>query len=196
MRNHAEKRKDMIESVLPSTARKMARDMRASMHRRHRRRVNVALQAGSDDPLGTDIRTDLSELVYGRRAADKTGSLERWALALVDRDPTLRDAGIHNQLHHFRRLLPDTKIGRHALSHIDVALRWRARKPWQGRERTPLVTVDDVRALYERGVHDELNRQLKQRHEAPRILRGVDDIEAFVDAADAEVGRIVRRLLR
>lgn len=196
VRNHAEKRKDMIESVLPSTARKMAREMRTSMHRRHRRRVNVALQVGADDPLGTDVRPDLSELVYARRAADKAGSLERWALALVDRDSALRDACIDDQVDHFRRLLPDTKIGRHALSHIDLALRWRVREPWQGRDRPPFVTAEQVRAAYERGLHDELNRQLKQWHEAPRPLRGLDDIEAFAAAADGVVGRIVQRLLR
>lgn len=196
MRNHAEKRKDMIESVLPSTARKMARDERASLHRRHRRSVTIELTSGSDDPVGRDLRSDFEELIYSRRAADKVGSLERWALAIVDRDAALRDADIDDQVDHFRRLLPDTKIGRHALSHIGFALRWRVREPWVGRERIPVVTVEDVRRLYERGVHDELNRQLKQRHESPRLLRGLDDIDAFVAAADAEVGRIVKRLLR
>lgn len=196
MRNHSEKRKDMVESVLPSTARKMAREKRASIHRRHRRSVNVALQSGVDDPVGTDRRPDLADLVEDRRGADKISSLERWALAIVDRDAALRVAGIEQQIDHFRRLLPDTKIGRHALSHIDAALRWRSRERWKGRERSPVITVDEVRAIYERGVHDELNRQLKQRHESPRLLRGLDDLDAFAMAADAEVGRIVKRLLQ
>lgn len=196
MRNHAEKRKDMIESVLPSTARKMARDERAHLHRRHRRSVTLALTSGSDDPVGRDNRSDFAELVYSRRAADKVAPLERWAIALIDRDPVLRTATVDEQLDHFRRLLPDTKIGRHALSHIGFALEWQAREPWSGRASAPFVTEDDVRRLYERGAHDELNRQLKQRHEAPRLLRGLDDIEAFVATADEVVGRIVKRLLR
>lgn len=196
MRNHAEKRKDMIESVLPSTARKMARDERASLHRRHRRSVTIELTSGSEDPVGRDLRSDFEELIYSRRSADKTAPLERWALALVDRDAALRDAEVGEQVEHFRRLLPNTKIGRHALGHIDMALRWRGREPWQGRDRRPAVAVDDVRVLYERGLHDELNRQLKQRHPAPRLLRGLDDIDAFVAAADTAVGRIVKRLLR
>lgn len=196
VRNHAEKRKDMIESVLPSTARKMARAEQARLHRRRRRSVNIELTAGSDDPIGRDVRSEVAELIYSRRAADKVGSLERWALALIDRNPALRDADVDDQLEHFRRLLPDTKIGRHALSHIGFTLRWRAREPWQGTDRPPVVSKAEVQRLYERGLHDELNRQLKQRHESPRLLGGLDDIEAFVAAADGEVRRIVKRLLR
>jgi hypothetical protein len=197
MRNHAEKRKDMIESVLPSTARKMARAERARLHRRRRRSISIELTSGSDDPVGRDVRSEFAELIYSRRAADKVGSLERWAIALIDRDCALREAGVDQQLDHFRRLLPNTKIGRHALSHIGFALRWRAREPWRGWVRPPVVTEDEVHRLYERGLHDELNRQLKQRLDAPRLLRGLDDIEAFAAAAaDPEVERIVKRLLR
>jgi hypothetical protein len=196
VRNHAEKRKDMVESVLPSTARKMARAERARLHRRRRHSVNIELTSGSDDPVGFDVRSEVAELIYSRRAADKVAPLERWAIALVERDPVLRNADVDDQLDHFRQLLPDTKIGRHALTHIGFALRWRVREPWRVWDRPRSVTEDQVQRLYERGLHHELNRQLKQRHESPRLLRGLDDIDAFVTAADAEVGRIVQRLLR
>jgi hypothetical protein len=196
VRNHDEKRKDMIESVLPSTARTMARAERARLHRRRRRSVNMELTTGSTDPVGRDVRSDVAELIYSRRAADKVAPLERWALAVIDRDPDLRDASVDEQVEYFRQLLPDTKIGRHAVSHVYFALEWRARRPWTGVVSRPTMTAEDVRRLLERDLHAELNRQLKQRHPAPRLLRGLDDVDAFVQAGDVEVARIVRRLLR
>ena len=196
MRNHDEKRKDMIESVLPSTARTMARAERARLHRLDRRSTKIALGRDLDDPIGADIRRDFAEMIWARRAADKIGSLERWALAVIDRDPALRAASVEVQVEHFRQLLPDTKIGRHAISHVVFALRWRARPQWNGAARRHNVTADDVSRLLERDLHAELNRQLKQRHPSPRLLRGIDDIEDFAATADTAVAAIVARLLR
>jgi hypothetical protein len=58
VRNHDEKIKDMVESVLPSTARKSARDRRRIVHKKARAHQCVALAdvTASCDDAGVDFR--------------------------------------------------------------------------------------------------------------------------------------------
>lgn len=158
MRNHDEKVKDMAESVLPSTGRRSARELRRRAHRRHRARQRdllIAIRDGyaagcrddadyyADDDAdlrgaGGDVvdvdfaerrrSQDIDTMVWQRRFADKTGSLTRWAASRVDRDDDLRYAPVDEQRDHFARLLPDNLIGRHAVQHIESALEYRARR--------------------------------------------------------------------
>lgn len=130
MRNHDQKTKDMVESVLPSTRREAAREERREIHRRHRSRQQVQLRrvhlscgehefdTGMERARSVDIRLMVDE----RRTRDKTGSLERWARVRVQRDPQLRERPVAEQVEAFARLLPRTLMGRHAADHIRWAL--------------------------------------------------------------------------
>ncbi len=151
MQNHDEKITDIIRSVLPSTARCDTRATRRSIHRAARRKVNAALRAGDSDAF-VDVRGAIEEMVWDRRSADKVAPLVRWALHHVRHDARLRDAESAERLDHFRQLLPDNTIGRHALSHIAWPLERLDAQPRQFPERS-LGTAALVRALYEAGYH-------------------------------------------
>src|SRR6185369_10577686 len=109
LRNHGEKVKDMAESVLPSTARGSVREQRRRVHRRHRARerdllvnsrrsahggVRVNVEEGLEEDRDAAVfevdfeerrrAQEIASLVWGRRAADKTGPLTRWARVQVD----------------------------------------------------------------------------------------------------------------
>ena len=192
MQKHDEKVTDMVRSVLPSTARHGVRATRRLIHRRARRIVKVRLGAGDHDVV-VDIRRALDELVWDRRAADKVAPLIRWALHHVRTDPALRDASTAERLDHFRHLLPDTTIGRHALSH----LRWpleRLERPHpqrSGRWRPPSIGPT-VRALCKAGYHAELNKRLKISH-LP-TLAGLHDIDRFAERAGTATRGVVAAL--
>lgn len=135
MRNHAEKQRDMARSVLPSTARKGARFARRRSHKTARQAIRTTLHGAQradhpddiDDPIdrySIDVGRTTSGyndewLVGARRSADKVAPLVRWAGAIIERTPSLRDGDYGVRRNHFKALLPDTLQGRHALSHLD-----------------------------------------------------------------------------
>jgi len=129
MRNHDQKRRDMARSVLPSTRRgpRLQRDRRA-IHQRVRTAEREVLHPARtlddldsfDDFVDVPAASLIAEFVYDRRRGDKVGPLIRWATRIVETDPRLRHATLDERLAHFRRLLPDNLVGRHALFH----LRW------------------------------------------------------------------------
>jgi hypothetical protein len=215
VRNHDEKIKDMAESVLPSTARRSARQERRRIHRRQRARERdllvVVRGSAEHDDGNVDFREKIrrqgiTHMVWERRGADKTGSLERWAGARVDREDSLRNAPVDEQLQYFARLLPDNLIGRHAVGHIEFALEYRGRRrhgrayraEWEARrrrERDQLAT--DLRAVLAAGRHRELNDALRAGYlqqaaarpgaaqpaaPAGRLLLGAHDVDDFVNA--------------
>ncbi len=190
MQNHDEKITDIIRSVLPSTARRHTRASRRLIHRAERRKVNAALRAGDSDAY-LDVRGAIEEMVWDRQAADKVAPLVRWALHHVRHDPRLGDAEFAERLDHFRQLLPDNTIGRHALSHIAWPLERLDARPRQLPERS-LGDVARVRALYEAGHHRELNARLKIQ-QLP-LLAGVHDIDRFAAAAGRTTTSIVETL--
>ncbi|WP_007520077.1 MULTISPECIES: hypothetical protein [Pseudofrankia] len=217
MRNHGEKTKDMAESVLPSTARRSARQERRRIHQRQRareRNLMVVVRGSAEHDDGdADFREvfrrrDISQMVWDRRGADKTGSLVRWAGSRVDRDDSLREASVDEQIQYFARLLPDNLIGRHAVQHIEFALEYRARPGyWRSyraeqdarrrREHDQLAT--DLRAVLETGRHRELNEALRAGYlrqagvrpcgaqptvpvgAVGRLLLGAHDVDDFVN---------------
>jgi hypothetical protein len=224
VKNHDEKFKDMIESVLPSTARKSARDRRRRVHKQSRARQRIALDAikASYEDTGVDFRdgrrkSELHWMVLDRRGADNVGALTRWAAAVVAADPTLRDAPLHVQVVHFAGILAADVIGRHAIQHIEWALKYGAERPYWSERRAQWVAraderksemVDALHRVLAAGRHGDLNRALRRAYAgrsatdpAPveaRYFLGWHDIEAFVEAT-AEVGwvcEIVRRLAR
>ncbi|MBL7487222.1 hypothetical protein I6A60_08795 [Frankia sp. AgB1.9] len=197
MRNHGEKVKDMAESVLPSTARTYAREQRRRVHRRQRTRqrdllviarrtaFDGALTSELADVAETDFEADFEErrraqdiaqLVWARRAADKTGPLTRWAGAQVDRDASLREAPPSEQVAHFARLVPDNLIGRHALQHIESDLEYRARQAeWLRRKAARAEAkvdalrnqvVRDAGTILRVGRHREVNAALRAGYRA------------------------------
>lgn len=189
MQNHDQKVTDIIRSVLPSTARRDARRTRQLIHRAARRKVKVALRSGDVDAV-VDIRGPIEEMVWDRRAADKLGPLVRWALHQVRHDPRLREASLAERIDHFRQLLPDNTIGRHALSHITWPLERLDAQARQFQDGPSCISA--VRALYEAGYHGELNARLKIQ-QLP-LLRGAHDIDSFATSAGAPTRSIVNAL--
>lgn len=132
MRNHDQKARDMARSVLPSKARKRARDERAEIHgreRAHERRLLRAMLRCSDpDDFECDLgfaarhRGDISGMVYDRRTADKLGPLLHWAERLIESDPVLSVATPAERAAHFGKIMPSGLIGDHAIAHLDWVL--------------------------------------------------------------------------
>jgi len=119
----------MVESALPSKARRAARLTRRHIHHQARSRTRVSVAAirrvGDDmDDRGFVEKAAIAEMVADRRYADKLAPIERWAVRLVAKRPGLARATLKEQLSYFRRLLPDNTVGRHALGHIEFALEW------------------------------------------------------------------------
>jgi hypothetical protein len=205
VRNHGEKIKDMSRSVLPSTGRKSARDIRRIIHKQQRARelAAVTVYRRDTDPgsVTPDIRgtygPDISQMVRRRRAGDKVGPLIRWAEATIAADPVLRSASRAEQVAYFAGLMPGTTIGRHAVQHIEQALEWRERRARYNASRPsapgPHVAEMErqLRQILEDGLHATLNtglRQLAERGESRpratsmprRLLLGSHDVEAFI----------------
>jgi len=205
VRNHGEKTKDMIESVLPSTARKRAREERRLIHRRARARQRVALAAvrATRDDTSVDFRdgrrrSELKWMVLDRRAADNVGALTRWAAAVVAADARLRNAPVHVQVAHFATILPAGVIGAHAVQHIEWALTYLARRPaweegrapWRNRSRNRQQTLAEaLHQVIVQGRHRDFNDALRREYAAQvvpesrpagiRFLLGAHDIDAF-----------------
>lgn len=224
MKNHDEKFKDMIESVLPSTARKSARDRRRLVHKQARARQRTALAAmkGSYDDAAVDFRegrrkSELHWMVLDRRGADNAGALTRWAVAIVEADPKLRDAPLHEQVAHFASILPADMIGQHAVQHIEWALMYVAERPhWSERrarwaaqaDQRKRDMVDALDRLLAAGLHGGLNRALRSVYAErvttdpepveARYLLGQHDVEAFAEATVGSVWvrEIVHRFRR
>jgi hypothetical protein len=205
VKNHGDKTKDMIESVLPSTARKQARERRRLIHKQARARQRVALAAitASYDDTSIDFRdgrrrSELKWMVLDRRAADNVGALTRWATAVVAADATLRDAPVHVQVAHFAAILPADVIGRHAVQHIEWALTYLAQRPmsdarrasWRDRAaKRQQALAEALSQVIAQGRHRAFNNALRcayrehSMQEPPpaktRYLLGAHDIEAF-----------------
>lgn len=214
MRNYDEKNKNMQRSVLPSNRRRAARQERRAIHGRARARERNALAQHRNDYEAAE--PDFQEgrrkaatkwMVLDRRAADKIGPLTRWAVRIIERKPVLRDAALADQVAYFASRLPTDLIGRHAVFHIELALRWRfhpesASRYWSPpgptlQERREQVAVD-ARLILEIGRHRELNVALRHAYAAGapvvrrrsdpltvappvRLLAGVHDIYLFAE---------------
>ena len=202
------KKKDIIEGVLPANRRgaKRARTDLAQVHRNHRRSArqtmrtirdaedwlddgahgrNRSLKHGSIrgvSELTDDTNIAINHIKWQRRDADNLGALLHWAnyqlnTKLADMCPT-------DQYHWFKRFLPDTMQGRHALSHINAEIdNWRHRVE-QGTQRgqswlsataaerkaryirAHAEVVAKLEELFRRGLHGEYNRRLKSASEA------------------------------
>jgi len=181
MRNHNEKARDMARSVLPSTARKGARETRTTIHgreRAHERQLLHELRHWSEpDDFEGDLgvasrhRRDVADMVSDRRAADKVGPLIVWAERLVERNTVLSSATPEDREVYFRTILPPGLIGNHAISHLYWVLddrrgHWSRVRSRTENPRNPDVAI--VEAIISAGRHGDLNRRL--RAELDRVV--------------------------
>jgi hypothetical protein len=170
----------MIRSILPSTARKGARHDLAAIKRKSRRTVRQDLHAVVVDPEVWEERSgfndypyeDIAYAVSDRRGADNVAALQRWAPSQV------KGVRPEDALSKMRGLLPDSTVGRHALTHIDhleafyVPEDHMPARVYDGKsgygiyrahlERTGVTYGERLRAILEQpGKHKALNRLLK-----------------------------------
>ena len=196
------KRRQMARSLLPSTARREAARDLARVRRRGRRQLAddlrflsgpAAVVAERWDDATFDGRAwpqrEIKEAVWDRRAYDKVGPFERWAVAVTAHlePPDRLDA--------MRGLVPPGLMGRHALSHIDFLDHFSGHLPPRYRDRPaakPARSGPDygaeLRRVLAEGRLGEFNRWMKRpefakadAEPACRTLAGQHDIEAFLD---------------
>jgi hypothetical protein len=124
--NHDQKARDMARSVLPSKRRQYARAAKRALRKRERSTVRASLRLDLIDPqigiVHVDLRREIREVIWERRAGDKIGPITRWAERQVATQADLQEADLPERIEHFRSVLPSNKIGRHALGHIAWAV--------------------------------------------------------------------------
>jgi hypothetical protein len=121
----ANKQRDIIKSVLPSTKRKGARDDRRNIHKKARAHSRQALTTACSHNLDDIIQNvdmdgtlyeypthEINNMKWERREGDKLGALIRWAPTQVQH---LRK---EDRISYIKALLPNNTIGRHAASHV------------------------------------------------------------------------------
>lgn len=138
-----EKVRQMQRSILPSTARKAARDnKRALVHRNRRGSSHVLTKYKGPASHVLDIcddgevltywetpnRHDYGEMIYERRSHDKLAHFEMWA---YERTKHLR---LEDRYSKISGLLPNGLIGDHALSHLEFLQPPHAAEYWRYRE--------------------------------------------------------------
>lgn len=139
-----DKTRQMIRSILPSTARKAARDNKTALVHQNRRWAATALtcykgpasdvvDCWEDDTWDltyweTPNRHDYGEMIYERRSHDKLGHFEMWA---YQRTKHLRPEDRYSKI---SGLLPNGLIGDHALSHLEFLKAPHAAEYWRYRQ--------------------------------------------------------------
>ena len=178
------KTKDMIRSVLPSTARKGARHAKANRKRRVRRHVRQDLHREDFEPKA-DLKLDarLSDVVWDRRGADKLNHFMRWCEAKT------KGVDTDDALGYVRSILPSSLIGDHAYGHWKAhrmrhQFRFRYEPPQSLQSYIDSTTCRLKRALdVAPDLHHALNASIKREKvegDPRRLLRGVHDVDAFV----------------
>lgn len=206
-----DKIKDMIESLLPSSARRRARENRAAAHRKARRATRQNHDRDRTHVFEKTRRIEIMEMMWDRRGADKL-SFTRWAEEVTKHLPDVED-----RYNFIKKLVPNNTIGRHALTHLPFE--WQPEYRNNPRFRYPpdknRFTKRHMRELlYElfstADGHRNLNGALKYGHNRvghpkrwwvdgykrmdvvdiefcdeciqPRLLAGIHDVADFVDA--------------
>lgn len=196
-----DKLRDMIRSILPSMARRYARRAKAGRKRNIRRSVRNDLW---NENFEVDLHREayLADVVRDRRGADKLNHFMRWCSAITEGMST------QEALDHVRAILPDSVIGDHAYGHWETFRKYRDKpRPWlvgwispARREQSFLdsTTFRLRRALaVDPTLHARLNAEIKSRkvpEEPRRLLAGVHDVEAFVQAITDCAFALERRL--
>ena len=218
MRNHDEKRRDMCRSILPSTARRSARQNKALLKRSHRSHIRQVLRKWStfDDPWefegfahedtnrpicgGVSWMDTMQDVVDDRRQRDNVGALVNWVKAIRDDLPGEDDEAKFEAL---RAMLPKNLIGRHALSHVDYLFdlpakryyyRHRRRYEWD-EEIEAQRFLDFVTAVRQLVIIE--HRYVNEVFRGRETCRGLHDVDRFATAIarDRELLPVMRRVL-
>ena len=200
MQNHGAKRRDIARSVLPGTL--SVGHHRRLIHKAERARVRSSLRTTDVDGVFPDrvdraSRRDISDMVQDRRDGDHTSQLIRWARHHTNHSHNLIHATHHDRLQYFASVLPNNLAGRHALTHIDVAIRPRrnlANNARDERQRHIASVHAAVLVILGAGCHAELNSRIRRAagitkgigvvrsDDRPRLLLGEHDAAAFAQA--------------
>lgn len=180
-----EKALNMGRSLLPSTARKMARKDKAHHKRLSRHVIRAELAQLRDDPEHFDESSvdyneypdrEINSARNSRRGADKIGPFSRWAEAItknVDQD---------SRLTYVKSLLPKNVIGDHALTHIEWKDHFASRAEIQLEKNKDLNREDEYRKKQNKNKrisHDEQLELLYKVIENSYLHR---ELNKFVDA--------------
>lgn len=185
-----EKARQMARSILPSTARKGALDDLNEYRRTERKRGNDRLQKYRNLSLSEAIETyeddndpldewrsipracGWDDPVWERRANDKVAPIMRWAEAVT------KDMPEGTRLDYLRTIMPNNKIGRHAVSHcrhiepprnpfeygrLPSRLSEYRKAADERREREAAQIRRDLNWIIESGLHRRFNQILKSR---------------------------------
>lgn len=181
MRN--DKLRDMVRSILPSTRRKRARELKAVKNRAARRVARHELRIADFETDDLEREADQSGTVGDRRTGDKLNHFMRWG------DAKTKGLSQDEALQHIRAMLPKNLIGEHAYGHWKQHVERHQRTRWQPLELRQ-HWIDDWRERLRRALsedpmlHGELNAEIKSRRmfdEDRRLLFGFHDIDAFIE---------------
>jgi hypothetical protein len=196
-----DKLRDMVRSILPSRDRIGPPRAKAGRKRAHRRAIRAELrQADTAADLLRDVC--VRDIVQLRRDGDKLNHFMRWCESITEGMST------EEALAHVRGILPHDIIGDHAYGHWYVHRKYPNRWPYVSRaehERRKHQSYHDSAAFRLRralgedpSLHHRLNAEIKSRKkpdEPRRLLLGLHDVEAFIDAIEGETHRLERDIL-
>jgi hypothetical protein len=180
----------MIRSILPSTSDAFARSAKAARKRAHRHAIRIEVRREDHEERAFDLLRDsyVGDIVRDRRSADKLNHFMRWCSAITEGMSTEEALG------YVRAILPASLIGDHAYGHWERYRKRGSRNglPWREQERRSAQSWRDSTLFHFRRalqadpeLHARLNAEIKRR-KAPdqprRLLAGLHDAEAFVDA--------------
>lgn len=180
-----EKLRDMMRSILPSRARKSAREWKAIENRKVRRGVRSDLRC-RDAEADLERDADHRRTIDRRRGADKLNHFLRWCRALTYGMPTPR------ALNFVRALLPRTVIGDHAYGHWywPRLYGWKSPYPRDYMARQAQAEYDRTRSALARILREdpcvlgELNALVRSRRKVEgqplRMLFGAHDVDDYV----------------
>jgi hypothetical protein len=193
-----DKIKDMIRSILPSTARRRARFEKAYKNRELRRSVRTDLRR-ANPKADLHRSTHLSMMVAMRRGSDKLNHFVRWCHAIT------KGMDSETAIGHVRSLVPSSLIGDHALGHWINEVRpvmygrWFRLVPRQSLQSFLDSTTFRLRRalIVDPTLHGRLNAVIKARKmfdEPRRLLAGAHDVGEFVKAIAGSDYEIERRV--
>lgn len=183
-----DKTRQMVRSILPSTARKGARDAKRTLHKKNRAELAqklTHLKGDADDVIeeweyGYDdlehcwtprYMPGYDVIVFDRRGSDKLNHFEHWAERITaSMDPD-------DRMDYMRSLLPPGMIGDHALSHLRwMDPQWERQSEWRRNfyNTKEAIARQNKRDFYQ-AICDKVNAQIEEAIEhmmiTPQILK-------------------------
>ncbi len=188
MRRNKSKAFEMSRSILPSTARKMARDRKRAIQHRNRSVVRDQLTPsrgrGGDWLMEfyEDDERDLLDIitprcddgwdtcVSERREADKLNHFVRWAKKITDH------LDQDEKMDYIRPLLPDGLIGDHAASHLwalEPHNQWNWRTTYERNRQNRRKTTWELNEEFNVMLRDKLNELVANTSELNKFNKAL-----------------------